>query len=447
MTTSSTASPMTPPTVWPARGRHVGSGAEDTVRHTLRRLKDSRVLDDFKELPDEPSGGTAAGARIFEARWRAGDAVTVRARLTLAAGSAGGQEWTLLAEAEEAWDPSWPSPAAMFWPDDPDVTWDRDIATGLRLRGINTLPDDDKAVRRLIKTAGRGAWNIHVVVHEAMTPDHRGRVPLAQWLPASLRHRVVEHRAAPQQLRVVNWALEDFGVQVPRGGAVVLPGTPAPPGYEARDFSVRSVFLDGSEPTELIAAVTAFAALPRPLVDGAGEALTALREDWRLLTLEEELARERKLVAMYAEALEAMTRSRDLYREAAEQAAEALAAYRESAAAFPAGASPSAAPAVSPLRQLGRTLERFRIPGRASRTAPRPKPAALLGTTAPAGTTTPAPSVAPERTDAPGPAATPEETLKPGPTDVRSKAGTPDGTGHADGAGPAGSPGGTDGPD
>ncbi|CAM5727434.1 hypothetical protein SVIOM342S_09643 [Streptomyces violaceorubidus] len=93
----------------------------------------------------------------------------MRARLILEPGSAGGQEWTLLAEAEEAWDLAWPSPATVFWPDDPDVTWDRDAATGLRLRGINTLPDDDKAVRRLLKEAGRSPWNIHVVVHEAMT--------------------------------------------------------------------------------------------------------------------------------------------------------------------------------------------------------------------------------------------------------------------------------------
>ncbi|ANB10134.1 hypothetical protein SAM40697_6181 [Streptomyces ambofaciens] len=364
MPTSATARPTTPPTVWPARGRHVGSAAEDSVRHTLQRLKDSRVIDDFLELPADQPGDEVTGDRIFEARWKAPGAVTVRARLLLAPASAGGQEWTLLAEAEAAWDDAWPSPATVFWPDDPDVTWDRDIATGLRMRGINTLPDDDKAVRRLLKDAGRSPWNIHVVVHEAMTPDHRGRVPLADRLPPGLRHRVVEHRAAPQQLRVVNWALEDFGVQVPRGGAVVLPGTPAPSAYEAEDFSVRSVFLDGSEPTELIAAVTSFAALPRPLPEGAEEALSGLREDWRLLTMAEELERERRLVAMYAEALEAMTQSRDLYREAAERAAEALAAYRESAGSAPAVPSPSERPRTSPLRGLTQTLERFRSPGR-----------------------------------------------------------------------------------
>ncbi|GAA3309506.1 hypothetical protein GCM10020295_74340 [Streptomyces cinereospinus] len=227
-------------------------------------------------------------------------------------------------------------------------------------------------MRRLLKDAARAGWAIHFVVHEAMTPDARGRLPLARLLPPGLRHRVVEHRAAPHQLRAVNWALRDCGVQVPRGGAVVLPGAPAPEDFDADAFAVRSVFLDGSAPAELIEALSRFAASPRPLPDGAQEVLTALREDWHLLTLEEELARERALVKMYAEALEAMTRSRDLYREAAERAHEALAIYRESVPALPAPPAreqPQDPPAASPLQQLTRTLERLTGGGKARRPA------------------------------------------------------------------------------
>ncbi|WP_107120210.1 hypothetical protein [Streptomyces regalis] len=367
MPSSSSARPTIPPSVWSARGRHVGPAAEDVLRLSLRQLKDSRVIDDCLEVP----GPEGAQEWIFEARWRVAEAVTVRARLTLERGSAEGQEWVLVAEAEAPWDPRWPSPATMFWPQEPDAAWDHDAVTGLRLTDINPLPSDDKAVRRVLRDSARDGWSVHVVVHEAMTTDERGRVPLAGMLPPSLRHRVVEHRAAPHQLRVVNWALRDFGVQVPRGGAVVLPGTAASSGYDADDFAVRSVFLDGSEPAELIHAVMRFAALPRPLPEGGEEAVTALREDWRLLTLEEELARERKLVAMYAEALEAMTKSRDLYREAAEQAHAALAAYRESAGAEPeARPEPDAAPTASPLQQLTRTFERLKVPAWARRPGP-----------------------------------------------------------------------------
>ncbi|MET9834268.1 hypothetical protein ABZ078_34375 [Streptomyces sp. NPDC006385] len=366
MPSSSSARPTAPPTVWSARGRHLGPAAQDVLRLSLRQLKDSEVIDDFLEVPE------TAGAQewIFEARWRVAETVTVRARLTVEHDSGEGQEWVLVAEAEAPWDPRWPSPATMFWPREPDATWDHDAVTGLRLTDINPLPADDKAVRRVLRDAARDGWSVHVVVHEAMTTDQRGRVPLAGMLPPSLRHRVVEHRAAPSQLRVVNWALRDFDVEVPRGGAVVLPGTAARSAYDADDFAVRSVFLDGSEPAELIHAVTRFAALPRPLPDGGEEAVTALREDWRLLTLEEELARERKLVAMYADALEAMTKSRDLYREAAEQAHAALAAYREAADTVPAARpEPPADPAPSPLQHLTRTFERLKGTARARRSA------------------------------------------------------------------------------
>ncbi|WP_031487233.1 hypothetical protein, partial [Streptomyces bicolor] len=364
MPSSPSARPTTPPSVWLARGRHPGPAAQDVLRLTLRQLKDSGDIDDFLEVPESEG----AQEWIFEARWRVAGSVTVRARLTVEHDSGSGQLWVLAAEAEAPWDPRWPSPAAMFWPREPDTPWDHDAVTGLRLRDINPLPPDDKDVRRVLRESVRDGWSIHVVVHEAMTTDERGRVPLAGMLPPGLRHRVVEHRAAPSQLRVVNWALRDVGVQVPRGGAVVLPGTPAPSDYDVDDFAVRSVFLDGSEPAELIHAVTRFAALPRPLPDGGEEALTALREDWRLLTLEEELERERKLVAMYAEALEAMTKSRDLYREAAEQAHAALAAYRESAdAVAEPRPQPPAGPSASPLQQLTRTFERFKGSARSRR--------------------------------------------------------------------------------
>ncbi|MEV7995431.1 hypothetical protein AB0O67_27100 [Streptomyces sp. NPDC086077] len=381
MPTSTSDRPMTPPTVWLARGRHAGPAAEDVLRRHVQQLKESGVIRDWLELPETEG----APERVFEARWEAGEEVTVRARLSLAPDPAEGRPWVLAAEAEAPWDPRWPSPVTMFWPDDPDVAWDHEGETGagLRLRDINPLPPDDKELRRVLRGAARGGWAVHFVVHEAMTPDGRGRRPLARLLPPGLRHRVVEHRAAPHQLRSVNWALREFGVQVPRGGAVVLPGAPAPQGYDGDDFAVRSVFLDGSEPAELLAAVSRFAASPRPLPDGAEEVLTALREDWHLLTLEEELARERALVKMYAEALEAMTRSRDLYREAAERAHEALAVHRESAAAQPeppVREPQREAPAASPLQQLTRTLERFKGGGRARRPA-----AGARGETGPGG--------------------------------------------------------------
>lgn len=320
-----------PDTVWMARGRYIGPSAEGVLRAHLPVLKANGAVHDHLELaaPEGPAGGA-----VFEARWLA-DGVTVRARLSVSppGGRDHGQDWILVAEAEAPWNLSWPSPATRFWPEDIGTGWAHDAVPGLLLGAVNPLPADEKDLKRLLKDCGRRSWSIHVVVHEAMTTDERGRRPLTDVLPAALRHRVVEHRAAPEQFQIVNWALDDLGVQVPRGGAVVLPGAPPRPGYELRDFQVRTVFLDGTLPRELIDAVMRYAALPRPLPEEAERELSLLRDEWHLLTVEEELERSRRLVAYYAEALEAMTRSRDLYREAAERAHEALAEFRESGAA------------------------------------------------------------------------------------------------------------------
>ncbi|MGC4999943.1 MULTISPECIES: hypothetical protein [unclassified Streptomyces] len=369
MSNSATDRAPVPQTLWAARGRHTGPTPEDVVRRTLRRNQASGDLDDFSE-PPAPEGSTH---RIFEARWRAGGKVTVRARLTLVLRpERPGHEWTLVAEAEEPWEEAWPSPATLFWPEGGaasggDGEWDQHpTVPGLRFRQVNALPLDDKEMRRRLRDAAREAWCVNLVVHEAMTPDERGKLPLARLLPPGLRHRVIEHRATPQQFRAVNWALKDLGVEVPRGGAVLLPWDPAPDGYDRQAFSVRSVFLDGSEPAELFAALRDFATLSRPRPRGLGEALTDLRENWTLMTPQEELERERRRVERYREALEAMTKSRDLYREAAEQAHEALAAYRDT----PLPALPQQRPSArtqSPLQQLTRTFERLRLPARGQR--------------------------------------------------------------------------------
>ncbi|MER5408538.1 hypothetical protein [Streptomyces sp. NPDC002769] len=327
MPKSTTARPTAPDTVWLARGRQAGPAPQEILRENLRRMKAAETIQDFLET----GNSTEPDAHVFEARWIVDDTVTVRARLTTdgRAHVAEERRWTLAAEADRPWNLSWPSPATMFWPGNGEVRWDHDVVGDLALQDINPLPQEDKALRRLLRESAQHSWSINVVVHEAMTTDQRGRVPLAHLLPPALRHRVVEHRAAPDQFQTVNWALYDLGVRVPRGGAVILPGSPARTGYAEQDFTVRSVFLDGSEPTELLEKVVRYAALPRPLADEAEEAVTALREQWQLLTMEEELDRARALVAAYAEALDAMTKSRDRYREATELAHAALAEIKE----------------------------------------------------------------------------------------------------------------------
>ncbi|MFJ5708115.1 hypothetical protein [Streptomyces sp. NPDC093105] len=381
MAKNTTSSTTVPDTAWVGRGRHLGPEPEQDVRRNLIALKAARVIDDFLDLDpveaarstdlyprDESADPGPSARRLFEARWRVADDVTVRAQLTTyqpesRAMKREGVLWVLAAEAERAWEASWPSPATVFWPDSDQVAWDHETVPGVRLRTPNHLPKDDDDLRRLLRACTRQSWFVHVVVHEAMTPDALGRRPVTAFLPPGLRHRVVEHRATPEQALIADFVMRrELGVGLPRGGAVVLPPALRPPEDDEERFTVRNVFLDGTEPTELIRKIEEFAALPQPMPAEAEQALTRLRQGWHLLTAAEELAHAQAMVTRYAKALEAMTTSCDAYREAAEAALEALAA--ANGGEGPVRTAPPAATRQddSPWKSFGKAFARFRGP-------------------------------------------------------------------------------------
>ncbi|AXK32900.1 hypothetical protein DVA86_09820 [Streptomyces armeniacus] len=380
MAKNSTPTATVPDTAWLGRGRHLGPDPELDVQRNLIALKAAGVLDDFLELdPAEAARSTAlhpreaaadpgpSARRLFEARWRPEEGVTVRAQLTTYEPPARRKEtegvtWVLAAEAEQAWAMRWTSPVTMFWPDVDQGAWNHDTVPDVRLRTANHLPKDDDDLRRRLRDCTRHSWYLHILVHEAMTPAPPGQRPVTAFLPPSLRHRVVEHRATPEQARIADFALKrEFNARMPRGGAIVLPGMPQHPDYDPERYTVRSIFLDGSEPAEFLDRVQEFAALPRPLPPDAEVALTRLRHGWHLLTPDEELAHAKRMVTKYAEALESMTQSRDLYKEAAEAAQAALAATpRPEGAPAPGAARPEG----STLGGLTKAFGRFRGPNR-----------------------------------------------------------------------------------
>ncbi|MFC7307275.1 hypothetical protein ACFQVC_24005 [Streptomyces monticola] len=381
MTKKRTSSTPVPDTAWLGRGRHLGPEPEQDVRRNLIALKAAGVLDGFLDLDpveaarstvlhprDESADPGPSARRLFEARWRVADDVTVRAQLTTYDPESRRKEgegvtWVVAAEAERAWDARWPSPATMFWPDSDRVPWDHDTAADVRLRTTNQLPKDDDELRHRLRDCTRNSWHLHIVVHEAMTPDAKGQQPVSDFLPPSLRHRVIEHRATPEQAQIADFALKrEMKLRLPRGGAVVLPTAPPQQGYEAERFTVRSVFLDGSEPTELLDRIQELDVLPRTLPADAEQALTRLRQGWHLLTPDEELAHAQDMVAKYAEALDAMTNSRDLYREAAEEAQAALAEATRGNGTPQLPASGATKGTGSPLNALTKAFGRFRDP-------------------------------------------------------------------------------------
>jgi hypothetical protein len=382
MAKNSSSSTTVPDTAWLARGRHLGPEPEQDVRRNLIALRAAGVLDDFLELdPVEAARSTAlhprdesadpgpSARRLFEARWRVGGDVTVRAQLTTYDPEGRRKEgegvlWVLAAEAEQVWDTYWPSPALMFWPDSDRIQWDHDMVPGVRLRVANQLPKDDDDLRQRLRECTRQSWYLHVVVHEAMTPEPLGQQPVSVHLPPSLRHRVVEHRATPEQAQIADFAMKrELGVRLPRGGAVVLPTAARSPGEEEERFTVRNVFLDGSTPTELLDRIKEFADLAKSLPQDAEPALARLRQGWHLLTPDEELAHAQHMVTKYAEALEAMTHARDRYREAAEAAHVALAEV-SGGDGPPAPGAARAKGEGSPLSALTKMFGRFQDPNK-----------------------------------------------------------------------------------
>ncbi len=96
MVKNSSSSTTVPDTAWLARGRHLGPEPEQDVRRNLIALKAAGVLDDFLDLDpveaarstvlhprDEAADPGPSARRLFEARWRVADSVTVRAQLTM----------------------------------------------------------------------------------------------------------------------------------------------------------------------------------------------------------------------------------------------------------------------------------------------------------------------------------------------------------------------------
>lgn len=156
----------------------------------------------------------------------------------------------------------------------------------------------------------------------------------------------------------------ELNVRLPRGGAVVLPTQPRNRDHDAEHFTVHSVFLDGSEPAELLDLIEEFAELPRPLPEGAEQALTQLRQCWHLLTPDEELVHAQAMVVKYAEALDAMTKSSELYQAAAEAAQAALAEFSSGDGTPRPPVSDTAKAVSSPLNAIKKGLGRFRDPSR-----------------------------------------------------------------------------------
>lgn len=129
------------------------------------------------------------------------------------------------AEADRAWDPSWPSPLALFVP--------RVMKPGYGKMGFCRanifFPPNWNKVDELVADLANLSFLAAVFVnedetrkgHEKILPH--GETPLTSRLPTSLYGRIVEIRIVSEAIRTrLNKYLSRYKVQLPAGGAAIL---------------------------------------------------------------------------------------------------------------------------------------------------------------------------------------------------------------------------------
>ncbi|MFI5987244.1 hypothetical protein ACIBEA_41045 [Streptomyces sp. NPDC051555] len=297
-----------PETVWASRGWFVGSGTAALVTARLTALQAENVIEAWIRTDSRGHGQDT----VFDARWRAGGNVKVRARLILSDDpQEGGSLWQLTARAERAWDWAWPSPLALFTPGDtmPAIS---DQPRGALFGEVCQLPLDT-ALRGHLREVAQCPWSIAVLVHES----HRTYPVMSSLaaLPPGLLGRVLEYRVTGNQRQAVNRFLHPTGVKLPPRGAVIVPSHPPRPGISLKDLEVRDdVAVD---PAPLLAAVLQYTAAPWPATPTALALVQELHGTWALDTDTERLEQATAALQRKDRQLKALTTDRDTWRSIA----------------------------------------------------------------------------------------------------------------------------------
>ncbi|MFI5982269.1 hypothetical protein ACIBEA_15455 [Streptomyces sp. NPDC051555] len=309
MTATETPEVLLPETVWASRGWFVGSGTAALVAARLTALHAGNVVEDWARAQDAGRGD--GPDMVFDARWRAGDGVRVRARLILCDDPReGGTLWQLTAQAAQAWDWAWPSPLTQFVPVGTLAVCDQ--PRGALFGEVCQLPLDT-ALRGHLRELAQSPWTVGVLVHEPhlVYPP----TPALAALPPGMLGRILEYRVIGDQRQAVNRLLHTTGVKLPPGGAVIIPSHPPRPGISLRDLEIRDD--TAADPAPLLAAVLQHAAAPWPATPAILALVRDLQATWTLDTDTERLEQAAAALQAKDRQLKALTADRDTWRQLA----------------------------------------------------------------------------------------------------------------------------------
>ncbi|CAM5641999.1 hypothetical protein SAVIM338S_06296 [Streptomyces avidinii] len=302
--------PVLPTSVWASRGRALQAGLTDAVSERLEGLHSRGMVEDCVRCADP------AHARVtdFMVRWRVPQGPLVRARLVLRdVPEQHMTVWQAVAEADRAWDWSWPSPMALFWP--PEVTWDLadQSSVGLYTEPVR-VPSTPAERHTWLKESTRNPHAISVVVH---TPDPSAApgAPLHDALPQGMSGRVLEYRVGDDGREAVNQELREVGVSLPYGGAVIVPFRPPRPGLSPASLIVR----DAADKNAVREAVVRCANAPWPTASHVLVLIQDVRDAWPLESDAERLEQALAALAVKDRRIEELTAQHDSLQTEADQ--------------------------------------------------------------------------------------------------------------------------------
>ncbi|PPS89437.1 hypothetical protein [Streptomyces sp. MH60] len=280
-----------PDTVWSTRGRsRVPNFIQSIQARTEDLRQQSRILQ-LREFDPDGAGACRDWWWGFDAAWRTDDGACIRARLQISPDKAEtvqakatkkslsqpgaapvGMGWLLTAEADQPWQEQWPSPLEMFFDLAKNSLKDSffsmcDWASGQLTLTDSTLSSQDVPTRDTLAELTSYAPYITVLTHDWQHMDdiREESVPgVVKLLPPSLTGRVVETLLWGDQDQEVNAELGDLKVQVPWGGAVIVPNRPRPEGWPLTDCVIRRPPGGGIEQLqkEVAEAVVRYSRLP-----------------------------------------------------------------------------------------------------------------------------------------------------------------------------------------
>jgi hypothetical protein len=295
-----------PDTVWSTRGY---SRVPNFLRSIQARTEDlhqqSRILQ-LREFNPDDAGACRDWWWGFDAAWRTGDGACIRARLQIrpskseatdrsltrkALSQPGavriGMEWMLTAEADQPWQEQWPSPLEMFFDLSKDPFLTCDWASGQMTLLDSTSFGANVPTQSVLTELTAYAPYITVLTHDWRHIDdvrEEDSPGLAKLLPPSLTGRVVETLLWGDQDQEANTELGDLKVQVPWGGAVIVPNRPRPEGWSVADCSIRRPPGGGVEQLrkEIAEAVVRYSRLPVHYEREVRSEIEDFHENWAL---------------------------------------------------------------------------------------------------------------------------------------------------------------------